>query len=316
MMEVKDCGGFYASLLTLRECHIYCLWRQSTQTAAISCQPPRPLGSTPGARAGKGSAPLLITTTPELEQRMRQVRVLLDTRHDYLPSVHVTDLGDRPGPAASKRVPCELCDRSGRYRVRAGSRVCPACGGSGWRRRRPEDEEWDEYTETLLADAQLGVAGLPSVGEDIQRLTASIDRIQADLDARAGLFDQEQYGWEKARRSYYRHGSYAELDRSLTIMARGFPYLHSVLVQATARALPARPARNGKTVVAMGEAYLATEMRGPIRVPKWISYERSVSKTPTVKQLAMEGMKSPQIAKRLGLSKSKVKFMLRRIDLA
>lgn len=253
--------------------------------------------------------PLLIVTSPELEQRMRQVRVLLDSRFDYLPSVHVTDLGDRPGPAVSKRVPCELCDRTGRV----SSRSCPVCGGSGWRRRRPEDEEWDEYTETPLVDALLGVSGLPSVGEEIQRLTTSIDRIQADLDARAGHFDNaEQYGWEKARRSYYRHGSYAELERALTMMARALPHLHAALLQTTARALPARPAANRRVVVSMGEAYLAQEMRGPIRVPKWITYERSVKHAPTVKQLALAGMKAPQIAKRLGLSKSKVKHMLRR----
>jgi len=253
---------------------------------------------------------VLITTTPELEQRMRQVRVLLDTRFDYLPSVHVTDLGDRPGPAASKRVPCTYCDRTGL----TGSRHCPVCGGVGWRRRRPDDEEWDEYTETPLADAQLGVSGLPSVGEEIQRLTTSIDRIQADLDARAGVFDNaEQYGWEKARRSYYRNGSYAELERSLETMARALPHLHAVLLKTTARALPARPPAREPVAVEIGVAYVAVEMRGPIRVPKWITYERSVKQAPTVKQLAMEGMKAPQIAKRLGLSKSKVKHMLRMI---
>lgn len=249
---------------------------------------------------------------PELDHRIRQVRALLDSRFDYLPSVHVTDLGDRPGPAPSRRVPCENCDHLGRVVDERGERYCPVCGGEGWRKRRSGDEEWDEYTETPLADIAVGLAGLPSIGEDIQRLTSSIDRIQADLDARAGKFEHEQYAWEKTKKAYLRGGSYAELDRALGIMAIRMPYLHSALALDIARALPRERARNAETLITIGLAYLATEMRGPIRVPKWIMYERSVKQAPTAKQLALEGMKAPQIAKRLGLSKSKVKHLLRK----
>lgn len=262
---------------------------------------------------------MLIVTTPELEQRMRQVRALLDSRYDYLPSVHVTDLGDTPGPAKSKRAPCDHCDRTGVLAIRpkpawplASTRLCPVCDGHGWRRRRVDDEEWDEYTESPLSDVQLGAAGLPSLGESIQRLTSSIDRIQADLDARAGEFDKsEQYGWEKVRRSYYRNGSYAELDRVLIVMGRESPHLRSALLLAVAHALP-RDDDHQAVIVEIGTAYVARKMRGPIRVPNWIMYERSVKQTVTVKQLALDGMKAPQIAKRLGLSKSKVKHMLKR----
>lgn len=256
---------------------------------------------------------MLIITSPELEQRMRQVRVLLDSRLDYLPSVHVTDLGDLPGPALSKRVPCTFCDRTGRIASRPVERHCPVCNGFGWRKRRAGDEEWDEYTETPLSEVQLGASGLPSVGEEIQRLTSSIDRIQADLDAREGKFDQaEQYGWEKARRSYYRNGSYAELDRALVVLSRELPHLHAALLLATAKALPRHARYREWFVVEMATAYVAKEMRGQIRVPKWITFERSVKQAPSVKQLALEGMKAPAIAKRLGLSKSKVKYLLRR----
>jgi hypothetical protein len=253
-----------------------------------------------------------IAVTPELEERMRRVTILLESRHDYLPSVRVTDLGDAPGPAAARRVPCEPCETTGRIRHKRGKRFCPSCDGHGWRKARKGDQEWDEYTEAPLDDVQTGVAGVVSIEADVRRLTASIERIDRLLALKQGHIDAERFGWERALHAQLRAGSYRELERALHLLREGFPHLHAVLVAATANALPRAVSVAQQARQELAVAFLAHTMRGPIRVPSWLMYERSVSKLPTIEALHAEGRTAPQIAKRLGMSKSKVKSLLKR----
>lgn len=238
--------------------------------------------------------------TPELRERMRRIRVLLDSHDDYLPAVRVTDLGDAPGPAESKRVPCPDCKAVGRVRTRTGSRYCPACDGYGWRKRVKGEVAWDEYVRAPIAEVRTGIGGALSVGEDIRRLSASIDRIQAVLDAKEGNTDGERFAWERARERYWAAGSYAELDRALAVMKRERPSLHRAVV-----------ALDDTAHCRLGLAWLAYAMPGPIRVPPWLEFQRSVKQAPTVAELHAEGKTAGQIARVLRMSKRKVQALLR-----
>lgn len=234
--------------------------------------------------------------TPHLLDRMVKVRILVETRDDYLPQPHVTDLGDVPGPAAGRRVPCEECNRSGRL----GKRYCPSCDGFGWRKRSGHEPEWCEYTETTVEEATqpLGAAGLVSTNREIDRLSASIDRIQAVLDAHEGVIDGERFAWERARTMYYRQGSYAQLDRGLARLRRAAPQIADAV-------LTRRPLE----LEAVGVLFLAQTM-STVRVPGFLMFERSVRQAPTVMSLHAEGMTPGMIAKRLRIPKGKVRRML------
>src|SRR5215471_5490927 len=113
--------------------------------------------------------------------RQEQVRALLRSRYDYLPSVPIAtgvivrDSG--LGPAPGKRVPCGLCLRSGRVLQRVDGRtvrrLCPLCDGSGWRRRRKGEEEWDEYLGKPLRSHRKPAEPF-RLADDIRRLSAEI----------------------------------------------------------------------------------------------------------------------------------------------
>lgn len=237
---------------------------------------------------------------PQLAERMRRVALLLDSRYDYLPPVRVTDFGDAPGPAPSRRVPCPDCDARGSVWVKEPGRaprmrMCQACDGQRWRRRAKGEREYDEYLEAPLDEARVGVAGVVSVEEEVRRLTGSIERIQAVLDSKAGYVDHERFGWEKARAVMYRQGSYGELDRAVTVLASRFPEYKRMLALRHELAL----------------ALTAREMRGHVRVPAWLMYERSVSQAPTVARLKAEGRSSSEVARILRIPKRKAKLLLK-----
>lgn len=249
-----------------------------------------------------------------VEERVQLVRILLSSFFDYLPSP-VTSSGliarsSPSGPAPGKRVPCGHCRRSGRVRLRAGgSRFCPVCDGSGWRVRRrlspshPEYEQpWDEYTRE------------PVTEETVQHPQA-MTRYQLDraLDQLEEYERGERFGWEREREVYERRGSYVELALALDQLALSWPPGYVQVRRQYLRGLGFEPSATSQLLCDAGEEWLAREMRGRIRVPRWLSEEVAESRQATVFELRDQGLTPGQIARRLRIPKLKVQRLLRSV---
>lgn len=249
--------------------------------------------------------------------RTEQVRTLLRSRYDYLPSPPIaTGLISRDaglGPAAGKRVPCDLCLRSG-YVIRRGQgrRLCPLCEGSGWRKRRAGDEEWDEYLERPLRGSQRAREPF-RLADDIRRLSAQIERLEADEDARNGSYGRERYGWEVERRRLERSGSYRELERLLSRLMLAWPSGYWVLHVVYWRGLPLTLSPRHAQLEVDAVGWIEERMPAEIRVPPWLldgGVSQSAKKRRTVHDLAAEGMSPGKIAFIVGLTRKKVKRIL------
>lgn len=246
------------------------------------------------------------------ETEIRRVRLLLDTSDDYLPGPSAIQMGDMSGPAPSSRRPCDDCRKTGK--TTAG--ICLVCNGTGLRRatmREQRTDGWDEYVEAPVSEAvvpQLS-AGIDRASE-IRRLDASIARIQRTLDAKDGKQVDEAYGWERLRSAYEREGSYGELRRCLGELRKLWPAGYSTVRRIyTIRLVELSP--HDRAVEELAVTWLAREMRH-IRVPHWVEQEASTRRNDTIETLAAQGMGAGAIARRLKLSKEKVRSVLRKRD--
>jgi hypothetical protein len=179
------------------------------------------------------------------DDRVAQTRILLRSLLDYLPGPRtwtgqLQQVSAEPGLAAGGRKPCETCGTRGRVHIVEGiarpcptcpprrggiplgvppvhrCRYCPTCNGQGWIKARASDPEFDEYIGGALDQAtRSDVSGARFLNRDIDRLTASIERLEQQAQVRAGNIDAERYGWEKHKDSLWRRGSYAELSAIL-----------------------------------------------------------------------------------------------------
>lgn len=241
-----------------------------------------------------------------LLERMGRVCCLILSRDLYLPSVNVSNYGDVPGPAPSKRVPCELCDSSGRLR----DRYCPLCDGVGWRVRKHGEDEWDEYVRAPMREALQPVkaSGFTSRQDEDRRLSESIARLEAMAATREGRIDHERFAWEATKQRYWRAGSYQDLERQLAWLHRNYPGLwHHVVRIGTER--PSEldtPAFYGVALIA--------ERMPRVRVPSWLWHERAVRHLPTAAELFAQGRTVRQVARQLGLTLRKAKELRRRFS--
>lgn len=238
--------------------------------------------STAASRAGSES----------LEERERKVRLLLLTLNEPYPGPQGLRLASLPGPAPSRNVPCDYCRRRGRVKQRTGTRLCPVCDGRGWRGKRSHEPAWDEYVELPVADAVL----LPTMS-----IPPTADPVKAG----------QSYGWERQVSSYRRHGSYRELERALSLLRGQWPAGY-----ATIRAIYLRDVTVALRGVDRGReqravTLLAAEMRGRIRVPPWVMEEASRDRRDSAHSLRAQGIKPGAIARILGISREKVKRLLK-----
>jgi hypothetical protein len=247
------------------------------------------------------------------EQRIANVRILLSSFFDYLPTP-VTSSGliaraSLSGPAPGKRVPCGHCRRTGRIRlVRSGTRPCPVCDGAGWRVRRGSrnpshstyEQPWDEYTRQ------------PVEAEEDQH-PHSMTRHQLDraLEQLETYERGERFGWERERQVYERRGSYAELALALDRLAEQWPPGYLQIKRQYLRGLYFEPSAMSRLFCEVAEEWLAREMRGEIRVPVWLQEQVAASRELTIQELAEQGMTAGQIARRLRIPKLKVQRTLR-----
>lgn len=246
-----------------------------------------------------------------LDQRIANVRILLSSFFDYLPTPQTSSgliaRASASGPAPGKRVPCGHCRRTGRIRERVGSRYCPICDGSGWRVRRrlnpshPQYEQpWDEYTRQ------------PVEAEEDQHPHA-MDRYQLDraLD-QLEIFERgERFGWERERQVYERRGSYVELGLVLDRLAERWPSGYLQIRRVYLRGLSFEPSMATSLLADAAEEWLAREMRGEIRVPIWLIEQAAQTREATIQELTEQGLSAGQIARRLRIPKLKVQRQLR-----
>ncbi len=239
---------------------------------------------------------------PELEEKVRRVKLLLRGLDDYVPSPPTQRLASSPGRSASRRVPCGFCLRTGSV----DGRSCPVCDGFGWRPRRAGDDGWDEYTETKIVPE--GKGSMPSYVMD-----AEIARLQAEEKTRAGEIDHESYGWERARARQERLGSFREVRRLLERLGQGFdPLAYRAVRQKYVLDFPVRGI--DEEHAERGVEWIAMQMKH-VRVPPWEENAEAQRKERTVRELVAQGWKVSRIARELRLSKEKVKRMIKKISL-
>lgn len=230
----------------------------------------------------------------DLAERVLRVRLLLETLNDPYPTPRGALVSD-PGPAASRYVPCETCQRRGEVRTRGGWLLCLVCDGRGWKRREARETEWDAYVELPV----LAAAELP------RELGPSMPTPEA--------VREETFGWERLRRAYDRHGSYkavrVQLDQLSIVAPLRFRLVQTVIVDHEPRVLTGRM----ETEMSLGVVMITRGMPRSVRVPPWL-IERSAAaeKRNTIDALAADGFTAGEIARKLGMSKEAVRRKLKR----
>jgi len=226
----------------------------------------------------------------DLAQRVERVRILLDSLDHPYPTPRGA-LSPDAGPSPSRYVPCESCRSTGELRVRGGYQLCLICDGQGWKRREQEPA-WDAYL------------GLPL--EEAATLPQAIVPAPADGEP-------DSFAWERLRRRYDRHGSYAELRRQLDRLGHEHPRRARLVRAVLVEHEPRRLDRHGRLDVELGVVWIALRMRS-VRVPAWLVERTAAEKRiETIGELAALGIGPGEIARRLGTSKHAVQRKLREL---
>jgi len=225
----------------------------------------------------------------DIAERVQRVTLLLQTLNDPYPSPRIA-LVPESGPAPSRYVPCETCQRRGEVRVRGGWQLCLLCDGRGWKRREDEPA-WDAYLEMPLDEAN-----------QLPRATPS----------RRPAGEDDGYAWEQLRRRYDRNGSYQAVRRQLRWLAVAEPRRHglvrAVLVDHEPRVLTPAAERD----LHLGVLALALRL-GRVRVPTWLIEQTDAERRRhDIHALAADGLTPGQIARQLGLTRKVVQRRLRR----
>ena len=105
--------------------------------------------------------------------------------------------------------------------------MCPVCEGTGWRRRRKSDPEFDSYAGIEVPETKDPNDFSISVGEVREALAEQRDRPDIAHAALARAThtlelvdrpDSDQFGWERQWERMCAHGSYAELVVALELV--------------------------------------------------------------------------------------------------
>ncbi len=224
---------------------------------------------------------------------MRRITALLDTRFDYLPTVRSSMPDSDHKPANSRTVPCGVCHGRGRLSYGKGkprrTRLCLGCDGTGERRRRAGDPDYD--MNLAPGHRRLTVNGRAR-GMTAREYDEELARIKADQDSRAGRVDHERYGWEKAREARDLAGSYQRLDAAVRLFRSRYP---------------------GCSLTGEGSLELLSNLMGPrtIRVPAAVQAELAERRRHVALELHRLGWTAGAIGRGLGISREKVGRMLK-----
>lgn len=247
---------------------------------------------------------------------MRRVRILLETRFDYLPQLRIGELhGAVQGPAESRKVPCDTCKETGRVTRGPWVTRCGDCDGTGLRRRRKDDPAWDEYVEANVAEIRAEdtrtISGGFNLGEDIKRLDRELHKLRVDEYARAGIVADEE-AWVRRLDAQESHGSYAELRHGLRRLEGLCPRLRWAVRVVYELAVEA-DAPLARVLEPLAVAALARFMRGPINIPTEYQEFYAEQKRASITDLLRLGWKVNRIARELGVPEQKVKHVKRRL---
>lgn len=294
--------------------------------------------------------------------RLRATWALAESCLDHLPQARQpsSTLGTLPGLAASREAPCLACGARGRIRgpgvicascqprvgpqaapppsnARAlhGCYPCPACEGTGWRRRRVSDPPIDAYAgvEVPAEDAADDI----SVGAIRRALHASGERPEIreqNLSRATRLIDQHErpesvrFGWEEKWERMCATGSYAELMVALEVLRGREPDRYSIVWQIVCQTQPirlsaARTAFLNESMIALTALmperirvpyYLRPERRNELRKESlWRgrspahARERRERDAEVVRLRVEEGWKTERLCKHFALSRAQVK---------
>lgn len=235
-------------------------------------------------------------------RRMDRVRILLETRDDYLPGPRSLELPAEAGVAEGRRVPCEC--RNGRIQKGSQVRLCLVCNGSAWRLRRAGEPAWDEYVGSRVGGeetSQLRTMSRQELDETITRLE------RAELAREDRVAKDDLIGWERGRRARDASGSYEELERSLERL-RVLAYTARRTLDLHYGAGMPVPERRLELII----AWLAGDMRGPVRIPLWAWEQETEKLHGQVLELGEAGLQVSEIASALEMSQRRVKQLLAR----
>lgn len=184
------------------------------------------------------------------DARIQAVLTLGGSLLDYLdqPRQPSSTLGTEPGLSRSREVPCSACGARGRvargrpcascpprtgtnprppaFAATHGCTPCLGCDGTGWRRRRKGDPEYDAYAGAEIESDQ-GHSDRKR-WEELQDLERRLAQTEAYIAHYEGRDDDVEVGWERRRLAQWRQGSYAELVLALADLERRWPSGYSL----------------------------------------------------------------------------------------
>lgn len=235
---------------------------------------------------------------------MQYIRVLLQSRLDYLPAPRGMRVFESslPGVSPGKYHPCENCRGMGRLKNKAGRLFrCLVCGGSGWRKRKKGEPVYDGYTRqkisTYDSPGKFSTMSNKSLDSEIQRLA-----IFESLRSGESLGEISQFRNVEKRNA---SGSYKELEIALAWLADYHPNLSRLLVLIYDTPLLSSKKLNPtqKIMESIAVALLAKKMRGRIYLPKWEYRKIREEKRSGIRALLKKRIPPNQIARELGVSK-------------
>ena len=225
-----------------------------------------------------------------MQDRREAVLLLAGELLDYLPQARQSSslLETTPGLSASREVPCGVCKGRGRmtgqhpcvscpprlgpqvpppaFKTRHGCVPCLGCDGTGWRRRRVGDPEFDAYSGTEIGSEQ-GDADRKRWEElqDLERRLAHTERLLA-LHERP---DTVEEAWEESRARMWRQGDYARLVRAMEGLRAIYPRRFSIFWRVCVLHEDVRLSESLREELDRTAALIAAAM-GPkrIRVPR------------------------------------------------
>jgi hypothetical protein len=234
------------------------------------------------------------------QDRVRATWILCETLLDHLPEARQSSsvLGNSAGLTAGRLVPCGRCGGRGRvtgkgnpcatctprtspnrnpaYGTSHGCVVCLICEGTGWRKRRAGDPEWDEYAGVELAPEPTDLLGqvrqaLALEQERPELRDVALRRADRVLGEMNGV--THELGWVDAWKRKAKQGSYAELAAALEVLRDREPNRYGAIWHYVVLNEPIELSAVVQGFLNESMVVLASMMPDRIRVPKQLTDE-------------------------------------------
>jgi hypothetical protein len=232
------------------------------------------------------------------QDRVRATWILCETLLDHLPQARQSSstLGNLAGLAAGRLVPCGRCGAKGRVTALGhqcakcvprtapsrpsaseihhfGCSPCLQCDGTGWRKRRAGDGDWDEYAGVELAPVPTGLVNevkqaLALEKERPELRDVALRRADRVLGELTGVTVEED--WAAAWRRKTGAGSYAELAFALERLRDTDTGRYRAVWRFVVLDEPVELGDATRAFVNESMVVLASMLPERIRVPRWL----------------------------------------------